>query len=369
MQQQSADTLFSSPDGQPRGAARIGGELRAVRERLGWRLADVAEGLRIRLPYLEAIERGDLGALPGPAYQTGFVRTYAQALGLDPEEILRRFRAEGLGVPTKAELSFLAPVPDRAVPTGALVLLGVVLVLVGYGLWYRHTEQERRLAAAVPAVPAELAPLAIPKPVAPPPALKPPAATKPPPAPQLATAAAPAPAATPPIAPATGPTAPAPASVTVTPPAATAPAPAAVASSLPTPPPPATPTATDPLPAASAPAATPAATPAAAPAATPAAAAPAPSATTDQATGPTGQTIIATADSWVEVKDPTGNILFSRTLHAGESWPVPDVAGLTMTAGNAGATEIADGGKPGAPLGAAGAVVRNYALTPPEKTN
>ena len=79
---------------------------------------------------------------------------------------------------------------------------------------------------------------------------------------------------------------------------------------------------------------------------------------------PAGQAILATADSWVEVRDPSGNILFSRVLHAGESWPVPDEAGLTMTAGNAGATEIAENGKPGAPLGAAGTVARHYALTP-----
>ena len=45
--------------------------------------------------------------------------------------------------------------------------------------------------------------------------------------------------------------------------------------------------------------------------------------------------------------------------------PVPDEAGLTMTAGNAGGTEIAINGKAGAPLGAMGAVLHNYALTPP----
>ena len=45
---------------------------------------DVAAPLRIRLPYLEAIELGELAALPGPAYQTGFVRTYAQRWGSTP---------------------------------------------------------------------------------------------------------------------------------------------------------------------------------------------------------------------------------------------------------------------------------------------
>jgi cytoskeleton protein RodZ len=160
---------------QGAGAARWGG-LREVRERLGWKLPDVAgEGLRIRLPYLEAIERGDLAALPGPAYQAGFVRTYAQAWGW----MAMRFcaasarKAAAILAP-KAELSFLAPVPDRAVPTGAIVLVGMVLVLAGYGLWYRHSETERRLAEAVPSVPAELAPLALPKPVTPPVAPKPP---------------------------------------------------------------------------------------------------------------------------------------------------------------------------------------------------
>jgi cytoskeleton protein RodZ len=76
-----------------------------------------------------------------------------------------------------------------------------------------------------------------------------------------------------------------------------------------------------------------------------------------------GETILATADSWVEVKDASGNILFSRLMHQGDSWPVPDMPGLTLTAGNAGGTEIADNGAAGQPLGATGAVVRNYVLT------
>jgi cytoskeleton protein RodZ len=273
--------------------------MREVRERLGWRLADVAEQLRIRLPYLEAIERGDLAALPGSAYQTGFIRSYALILGLDPEEILRRFRAAGMGPPAKAELSFLAPVPDRAVPTGALWFILVLLVIGGYAGWYFHSERDRHLAQAIPSVPPELAPLAVPP--------KPPA---PKPAPVASPAATPA-------------------------------APAVAAS-------PAKPAAGTAAPATPAPAATPPATPAAT---TPA---------------PPGQTIVATADSWIEVKDPTGNILFSRVLHAGESWPVPDVPGLLLTAGNAGGTEIAvNGGKPGAPLGAAGSVLHGYALTLP----
>jgi cytoskeleton protein RodZ len=328
--------MTMEPDREPKGAAKVGMELRLVRERLGWRLGDVAAELRIRMPYLEAIERGELSALPGAAYQTGFVRTYAQALGLDGDEILRRFRAEGTGFVPKAELSFLAPVPDRAVPTGAIVLVGVVLVLVGYGLWYRHTAQDAQLAAQVPTVPTELAPLAVPP--------KPPAAAT-----QVKTAAATAATAAAPeaAAPAAG-TPPADTQATpqqtarTAPAAATAAAPEAAAAASPTPA----------LPSAAA--TTPAATSGAQAAAIPATAA-----------APAQQTIVATGDSWVQVQDAKGGILFSKTLHAGDTWPVPNLPGLVMTAGNAGATLIADNGKPGAPLGTDGTVIRKYPLTPP----
>jgi cytoskeleton protein RodZ len=304
---------------QLKGAAKVGAGLREVRERLGWRIADVAAALRIRLPYLEAIERGDLAALPGAAYQTGFVRSYAQILGLDAEEILRRFRAEGMGVTTKAELSFLAPVPDRAVPTGAIVLVGVFVVLIGYGLWYFSTAPERNLANAVPSVPAELAPLALPpKPPAPPVKT---AQVKPERAP-VKTPASPGPVTTATVAAATPATAPMPttAPTTAAPPVVKA-APSAASTAAGTQP--ATPTA--------APAATASATQTSAPA--------------------TGQIVVATADDWVEVRDATGNIVFSKVLHAGDRWPVPQEAGLTMTAGNAGGTT--------------GTVLHGYRLTPP----
>jgi len=75
--------------------------------------------------------------------------------------------------------------------------------------------------------------------------------------------------------------------------------------------------------------------------------------------------IMATGDSWVQVKDAKGNILLSKILHAGDSWLVPELPGLILTAGNAGETVIATNGKTSAPLGTVGNVLHNYALTPP----
>ena len=57
--------------------------------------------LHIRQQYLEALEAGRINELPGNAYALGFLRTYASALGLDPNETARRFKAEAAAVTEK----------------------------------------------------------------------------------------------------------------------------------------------------------------------------------------------------------------------------------------------------------------------------
>ena len=157
--------MKSSAAGQPGqpSATRVGADLRAARENIGWTLPAVAAHLRIRLPYLEAIEDGRIGDLPGNAYALGFVRTYAGALGLDQDEIARRFRIEAAQVNRKTELSFPAPVPERGVPTGAMMLLGLVLVIGAYATWYKLSG-DGPSSEPIRAVPERLAELVPPPP-------------------------------------------------------------------------------------------------------------------------------------------------------------------------------------------------------------
>lgn len=195
------------PSGQP-SATRVGADLRAARENIGWTLPSVAAHLRIRLPYLEAIEDGRIGDLPGNAYALGFVRTYAGALGLDQDEIARRFRIEAAQVNRKTELSFPAPVPERGVPTGAMMLLGLVLVVGAYATWYKLSS-DGPSTEPVRAVPERLAELVPPPPPPAPPSAAPSAAPQlPKPEPDTKTVAiAPSPPLPPP--PVTAPVAPA----------------------------------------------------------------------------------------------------------------------------------------------------------------
>ncbi len=291
------------------GAARVGAELRLVRQRLGWTLEELAAGLRIRQPYLQAIEEGRLSALPGNAYAMGFVRTYATALGLDAAEMSRRFRAEAQEVNQKTRLAFPMPVPQRGVPAGAVVLLGLVIAAGTYAAWYRYSGNDgARVVQEASAPPERLAAML------PPPAQSPQVASILPSAPPASPAqppAAPTPAPTPALAPSLPPA--------LIPPALVAPPPAVVA-------------APPPLPAA-------------------------PPATSRVM-------LRANAGGWVQVRQAEGQVLLNRVLRTGESWPVPVRPQLLLTTSNAGGLQLLVDGAAMPSLGAPGALRRDVPLDP-----
>src|ERR1700761_9255675 len=72
----------------------VGQDLRAARLRRGDDLATVSKALKIRKDHLEAVEEDRLEALPGRTYAVGFVRTYADYLGLDAIQSVERYKAE-----------------------------------------------------------------------------------------------------------------------------------------------------------------------------------------------------------------------------------------------------------------------------------
>lgn len=69
----------------------IGRILKEKREELGMTLEDVQQATKIRTRYLEAIEAGNLSALPGMVYARGFIKSYAEFLGLDGQQLLDEY--------------------------------------------------------------------------------------------------------------------------------------------------------------------------------------------------------------------------------------------------------------------------------------
>ena len=70
---------------------RAGQKLAQARLRRGWSLDEVAERIRVRREFLEALEDMNMKLLPGRAYALAFLRSYVRELGLDERAIVEQF--------------------------------------------------------------------------------------------------------------------------------------------------------------------------------------------------------------------------------------------------------------------------------------
>lgn len=102
--------------------AELGKQLRLKRQAQALSLAEVAVKTRIQLRLLQAIESGDLEELPEPIYIQGFIKIYADALGLNGAELANSF-------PTGDRRLSIKPVWQR-LPTAQLRPIHLYLIYI-----------------------------------------------------------------------------------------------------------------------------------------------------------------------------------------------------------------------------------------------
>ncbi|MBL8709931.1 MAG: DUF4115 domain-containing protein [Rhodospirillaceae bacterium] len=364
--------------------------LRRRREELSRDITTVARQLRIRAVYIQAIEDGRLQDLPGTAYAVGFVRAYADYLGLDGNSIVSDYRDELARRSRQNQLIWpVDQVEHKHFPGGIILIVSLVLAVVLYGGWYFASQPGGTGIDLIDKVPElmkqqgeEAAPAeqgsAVPTEAA--------SGTT-----SIAGAETGTPAATP---------AATPSSAQASSPAVSDPAPAVVpeanvvSAPVESPAIPLAPVASEPgvavdATAPFAPTAAPdtagdvAAVTAPLPAGSPAApltgdseSAPveAPSPGTENlaaanadpvAAEPERRIVLrASKDSWVEIFDAQQEVILQRILRAGETYAVPDLPGLIMNTGNAGGLVIEVDGRAQPSLGSIGVVKRGVALDP-----
>lgn len=152
-------------------ARSVAEQMRSARDAAGLTLADVAARTRVPLRHLEALERGDYGALPGVTYCAGFTRAYARAVGLDPTALVAALRRElddgGEFNGGQRHIEEAAD-PARVPPRSLAWIAGIAALLIsgGYALW-------RMQVTAPPVVEVQPAAAPLPKPVQAPPRLAP----------------------------------------------------------------------------------------------------------------------------------------------------------------------------------------------------
>jgi len=115
----------------------IGSALRQARESRSKTIDEAARDTKIRPEYLQALERESFDALIGDAHVRGFLRSYSQYLGLDPDKVLAAY-SRSAGEQEASELPEPSPEADR--PSSPLNVInrsrswamagGVALILI-----------------------------------------------------------------------------------------------------------------------------------------------------------------------------------------------------------------------------------------------
>ena len=147
----------------------IGAYFSAVREASGQSIEEIASRTHIKAAYLNAIELMQIDDLPSRPFALGFVKTYADALGVDASAAVAKFK-ENIGAAASVEERVVSPAPsihpveERERPLASLI--SVVLVL-GFILFCAimiaqraqvsapYTLEETAIPGALRAAPAE----------------------------------------------------------------------------------------------------------------------------------------------------------------------------------------------------------------------
>lgn len=115
---------------------KVGVILKEARLAKKLEIADIADKTNISEHFLLAIENDDFSALPvGAVYASGFVRTYAKFLGLDVWEIYDRFKAETAGHIHTPIKGVMEPEADGTRPDRKIILIAIAVAIAAYLLW------------------------------------------------------------------------------------------------------------------------------------------------------------------------------------------------------------------------------------------
>ena len=150
----------------------IGGELRAARRSRKRTIEQIARTTKISPTLLRAIENNDFDRVPGGLFTRGFLRAYAREVGLDPEALVQRYRAEIEGAPppdsldareegASHEIDAVELEPAGESSPGQIIQICVIVIVVGaYFAWLRPSKPAEPAAtiAAASAVAAPAAP-------------------------------------------------------------------------------------------------------------------------------------------------------------------------------------------------------------------
>ncbi|GAA3376417.1 helix-turn-helix domain-containing protein [Streptomyces sannanensis] len=114
----------------------IGRVLQQARVRAGLTVEEVSSSTRVRVPIVQAIEEDDFTRCGGDVYARGHIRTFARAVGIDPDPLVAQYDAAhgGRPAPTPAAPRFEAERirPDPRRPNWTAAMVAAIVAVVGF---------------------------------------------------------------------------------------------------------------------------------------------------------------------------------------------------------------------------------------------
>lgn len=126
----------------------VGEILRAEREKKGLSIKDIETATSIRALYINAIEEDNYTIVPGEVYLKGFIRNYANYLGLDGQQMVDIYRQNQPGAnvssqtatPARSKPKKNEPSPDNSPPKPAMggkwLIAGFLVLFAAGSLWW-----------------------------------------------------------------------------------------------------------------------------------------------------------------------------------------------------------------------------------------
>ncbi|AIL12951.1 hypothetical protein IM40_04630 [Candidatus Paracaedimonas acanthamoebae] len=125
----------NSPVNEIKVPQHVGHQFRKIRERKHYKIEEVSEVLRIGGRYLEAIEEGNTELLPERVYTLGFVRAYAQFLGEKPSKCVELFKQQILLENQSVQLNLPEALRKSTAPNRLYLLVSVGVVVSVLLFW------------------------------------------------------------------------------------------------------------------------------------------------------------------------------------------------------------------------------------------
>lgn len=115
----------------------IGEKLRLAREKNNLTIEQIARDTHVARRFLKALEDEDFSVFPGETYAMGFLRNYAEYLGLSAEELINLYRNLKIQEQPLPMEQLLDPQPK--IPTRLMIIIGAVVIAVlaggGFLIW------------------------------------------------------------------------------------------------------------------------------------------------------------------------------------------------------------------------------------------